>query len=220
MPQAVGVPSGPYAGRRICLTTLHRKERALARPFALGLGASLQVSACDTNALGSFSGEVERSGDALSTCRHKAMLGLAATGLQLGLASEASFGPHPAVPMLPVGQELLVFLDLAREITITAQRLEWRTNYGHTLLAPGEEPTLWLGRVGFPSHGVLARAATVDARPPQPDADALDPPPGDFPGAPPGHALPSLRSSRLGPLPHRTRLALPMVRRSHAAHRN
>lgn len=165
MPQAAAMPSGPSAGRRICLTTLHGKERALARPFALGLGASLEVSACDTNALGTFSGEVERLGDALGTCRRKAMLGLEATGLQLGLASEASFGPHPAVPLLPVGQELLLFVDRERGITVVEQRLEWRTNYAYTLLGPNEDPAPWLRRVGFPSHGVLVRPATADAGP-------------------------------------------------------
>ncbi len=165
--------SGPYAGRRICLTTLHGKERALARPVALGLAASLEVSGCDTNALGTFSGEVERLGDARGTCRRKAMLGLEATGLRLGLASEASFGPHPALPLLPVGQELLLFVDLDRQLTVVEQRLEWRTNYGQTLLAPGEDPAPWLRRVGFPAHGVLARPATADAAPWH--KDLLDP---------------------------------------------
>ena len=92
-----------YQGQVICLATLHGKEQALARPFALGLGASLRVSACDTNALGTFSGEVERPADALSTCLRKAELGMEATGLRLGLASEGSFGPHPHAGDLPAG---------------------------------------------------------------------------------------------------------------------
>lgn len=157
-PQTDG-PLGPYAGQPICLTTLHGKQRALARPFALGLAASLEVSGCDTNALGTFSGEVERLGDALSTCRRKALLGLESTGLRLGLASEASFGPHPALPLLPVGQELLVFVDLHRQISVVEQQLDWRTNYSQKLLAPGEDPAPWLKQVGFPSHGVFARPA-------------------------------------------------------------
>ncbi len=59
-------PVSVYAGQAIALTTLHGKERALSRPLALGLGASLTVCPCDTNALGTFSGEVEWPGDALS----------------------------------------------------------------------------------------------------------------------------------------------------------
>ncbi len=82
-----------------------------------------------------------------------------ATGLTLGLASEASFGPHPAMPMLPVGQELLLFLDQERDLCVLEQRLEWRTNYSHTLLEPGDSPDAWLRQVGFPAHGVIARPA-------------------------------------------------------------
>ena len=157
--------ASPYAGRLICLTTLHGKERALARPLALGLGACLQVSPCDTNALGTFSGEVERPGDALSTCRRKALLGLEHTGLKLGLASEGSFGPHPTVPMLAVGQELLVFVDRERDLSVVEVRLEWRTNYAQRHLEPGEGPSPWLRQVGFPAHGLIARAATAPAGP-------------------------------------------------------
>ncbi len=48
---------------------------------------------CDTDSLGTFSGEVQRLDDALSTCRRKALMGLEQSGLRLGLASEARFGP-------------------------------------------------------------------------------------------------------------------------------
>jgi hypothetical protein len=149
----------PYRGRRICLTTRHGKERALSLPVRHGLGASLALHTCDTDQLGTFSGEVERPGDALSTCRRKALLGLEASGLMLGLASEASFGPHPALPLLPVGQELLLFVDLERNLSVLERRLEWRTNYSHRRLRPEEDPSAWLRQVGFPSHAVIARPA-------------------------------------------------------------
>ncbi len=91
-----------YAGRRVCLTTLHGKERVLARPFFHGLGAELVVCGCDTDQLGTFSGEIERAADPLSTCVRKAALGLEASGLRLGLASEGSFGPHPSRGSCPL----------------------------------------------------------------------------------------------------------------------
>ncbi len=149
----------PYVGGVIALTTRHGKERALGRIFAVGLGARLQLCDQDTDQLGTFSGEIPRLADAAATCRAKALLGMQVTGLRLGLASEASFGPHPAMPMLPVGQELLLFLDQERDLCVLEQRLEWRTNYSHTLLEPGASPEVWLRQVGFPAHGVIARAA-------------------------------------------------------------
>ena len=156
---------GAYAGRRVCLTTRHGKQRALARPFWAGLGAGLVVSDADTDQLGTFSGEVERCGDALSTCRRKAELGLVASGFSLGLASEGSFGPHPALPLLNAGLELLLFVDRERQIEVVEQRLELRTNYSRFRLDPGADPLPWLQRIGFPRHAVIVRP---EADPPTP----------------------------------------------------
>ena len=158
--------AGAYAHRRVCLTTRHGKQSALARPFRAGLGAFLLVSDGDTDQLGTFSGEVERPCDALTTCRRKAELGLAQSGLNLGLASEGSFGPHPAVPFLPAGQELLLFLDPDRGLEVVEQRLELRTNYSRLVLEPGADPGPWLERIGFPGHGVIVRP---EADPPETD---------------------------------------------------
>ncbi|MEB3233799.1 MAG: DUF6671 family protein, partial [Cyanobacteriota bacterium] len=114
---------------RLVLTTQHGKERALRRSFRAGLGLEIAVCAFDTDQLGSFSGEIARTETAVETCKRKALLGLAETGMKLGMASEASFGPHPVVPMLAVGHELLVVVDLERHHTVVEQRLELRTNY-------------------------------------------------------------------------------------------
>jgi len=143
----------------VCLTTRHNKDRALARPFRVGLGLKLVVSDCDTDQLGTFSGERERPADALATCRRKALLGLERTGLAVGLASEGSFGPHPAAPLLPVGRELLLLLNREEGFEVVEERLELRTNYSQHCLGPGEDPADWLSRIGFPRHGVIARPA-------------------------------------------------------------
>lgn len=149
-----------YRGRLICLTTRHGKQRALALPFQRGLGAALQLCERDTDRLGTFSGEIPRLSDAIATCRAKALMGMQATGLPLGLASEASFGPHPAVPLLAVGQELLLFLDQERNLCLLEQRIEWRTNFSQHLLTSDQSPDAWLRQVGFPAHAVIARPAT------------------------------------------------------------
>ena len=154
-----------YAGRQICLTTRHGKQRALARPFRAGLGAELFLSTCDTDQLGTFSGEVPRPADALSTCRRKAELGMAASGLSCGLASEGSFGPHPALPLLTAGVELLLFIDREHQLEVVEQRLELRTNFSRFRLEPGADPQAWLQCIGFPRHAVIVRP---EADPPSP----------------------------------------------------
>jgi len=53
------------------------------------------------------------------------------------------------MPMLPVGQELLLFLDQERNLCLIEQRVEWRTNYSHLMMEPGALPDAWLRQVRF-----------------------------------------------------------------------
>ncbi len=69
------------------------------------------ASGFDTDLLGAFSGERPRPAEARETCRRMAEAGMDLMGLDMGLASEGSFGPHPACPWLAAGFEWLTFVD-------------------------------------------------------------------------------------------------------------
>jgi hypothetical protein len=154
--------TSPYRGRRVSLATRHGKERAVARPFRRALGLEVVVPPeLDTDALGAFTGECPRQGTALETCLRKAHLGMAATGLPLGIANEGSFGPHPFVPFIPAGIEVMSFIDAERELVITETILAERTNYGHREARCVADLQAWLPTVGFPSHGLIVRT-TLD----------------------------------------------------------
>lgn len=57
-----------YRDRQVSLATMHGKERAIALPFSRALGLRVVLpSGLDTDALGTFSGEVKRNGIALKT---------------------------------------------------------------------------------------------------------------------------------------------------------
>ena len=147
-----------YGGRMIALATRHGKQRILERPLRLGLGLHLRhASAVDTDRFGSFSGEQARVDDALNTCRRKAEAALEALGLELGIASEGAFGPHPALPLLPVGQEWMTFVDRRAGVVIAEQLLSRSTNYSSCAASDPETITGWLQQVGFPRHGLLVR---------------------------------------------------------------
>jgi hypothetical protein len=150
--------SNRYNGRLIALASLHRKERILARPLQAGLGLTLRhATAVDTDQFGSFGGEQARRDGALTTCQRKAEAALEALGLELGIASEGSFGPHPAVPMLPVGQEWMTFVDRRDGLVISEQLLSHSTNYSS---CQGDDPQAiagWLRQVDFPRHGLMVR---------------------------------------------------------------
>lgn len=147
-----------YLGSKVALATMHGKERALARPFRSLLGLALELPAgLDTDQLGSFDGRVPRAGGAEQSCRRKAQLGMDILGLPLGLASEGSFGPHPELPFLATGLEVMVFLDQEHGLEIWERLIARRTNFAHRCVTELAELEGWLAQVGFPAHGLIVR---------------------------------------------------------------
>lgn len=160
----------PYAGAQVALATRHGKQRALAPAFARIPGMCLVIAEdVDTDQLGTFTGEIPRTGSAAETALRKARLAIGSTGIGLAVASEGSFGPHPVAPMLSVGQEILAFLDIVQDVRILERRIT-PTNFAHTTTRRLDEATEgFLVRVGFGDHAVIARPhSPADARTPGP----------------------------------------------------
>ncbi len=155
---AQGTSARPYQGRTAVLATKHQKEKVVAGPLQEGAGIVLHVPPdLDTDSLGTFTGEVERLGTPRSVAIKKARMGMAASGLRLGLANEGSFGPHPTWPMAAADHELLVFLDDDEGLEIVEWWLSAETNFSHAAVHPGDEIRDFLDRVQFPSHGLIVR---------------------------------------------------------------
>ena len=147
----------PYSGQRVALATQHGKERALAPPLLRRLGLVVEPIAIDTDAFGTFTGTRPRTGTAGETALAKARAGMAATGLQLGLASEGSFGPHPWLPFGAGGVETLAFIDAARGLELTLSSVSRRTNFAHLDVADGMDLAPFLARIGFPAHALVVK---------------------------------------------------------------
>lgn len=155
-----GAP-GLWAGRTAHLATMHGKEAALAPPLARLAGLEVRrVAGIDTDALGTFSGEVPRAGSVHEAAEAKARLAIEASGGDLGLGSEGAYGPHPQIPFLPHGVETLVLVDAARGLVLTETMEARRPVYDHAQAAgvPALEP--FLARTGFPDHAVIVRPNT------------------------------------------------------------
>ncbi|MFO1039279.1 MAG: DUF6671 family protein [Geminicoccaceae bacterium] len=151
-------PSTPYRGASVALGSMHGKERAIAAPLRRALGASLIVpSGIDTDAYGTFTGEVERYGTMLEAARAKARLAMAATGLPLGIASEGSYGPHPYLPLVAGGTELVLFIDDIRGLEIREALVVKRTNFDSQVCAPGDDIEGFLTRARFPTHALVVQ---------------------------------------------------------------
>ena len=121
----------PYANKRIGLATMHAKELAIAPPFRRLLGAEIVVAPeLDTDALGTFSGEVPRPDALVETCVLKAELAFRSLDVDCAIASEGSYGPIERVPLVPSGVEIMAFVDRKRGIklveTLGTHRTNWR----------------------------------------------------------------------------------------------
>ena len=149
----------PYAGMTIALATMHGKEVALAPAFA-GLGVALVLpERIDTDALGTFSGEIPRLQPPFETAVAKARLAMAATGLPLGLATEGSFGPDPLIGFVPLHRELAVLVDDVHGQIIRESCNSHETNFHSGVVSSASElDEALLARWAFPSHALIVRS--------------------------------------------------------------
>lgn len=153
-----------YGGAKAALATMHGKASAIAPAMASHLGLEIVTPVgIDTDALGTFTGETPRIGTMREVAIRKARLGMRASGLNIGIASEGSFGPHPVIPFLHVGMELMVFVDDARNRIITESLVAEQANYDVATAADISELDAFLGRVRFPTHGLIVRPNQTDS---------------------------------------------------------
>lgn len=147
----------PYSGSRAAIATMHGKEVAIGPVLARWFGISLDVARVDTDALGTFTGDVPRAGTMLDAARAKALLAIEACGAPLGIGSEGAFGPHPHLPFVASGHELVLLREAATGHEITAHR-RTATNFDHMIVQPGVAIDQFLERIGFPSHAVIVQS--------------------------------------------------------------
>lgn len=151
--------SQAYQGACIIIPTKHSKSIAIAPPFWGRLGASVLEYYVDTDTLGTFSGEVEREGNALECVRRKCEWALEVLGdkVEHCIASEGSFGPHPQIPFLPCDQEILYFIDRKRGFRLHMVHMTEKTNYQMKALESFKELQQFAESAQFPSHALIIR---------------------------------------------------------------
>ncbi len=115
----------------------------------------------NTDQFGTFTGEVERANDPLTTARLKIKDALRISGETLAVASEGSFGTHPQIGFVPADQELLLLIDTKNKLEIVASKISTNTNYAQQSVTTWEEVRSFAKEAGFPSHGVTLRSLTT-----------------------------------------------------------
>jgi hypothetical protein len=143
-----------YRNERVLLASKHEKERVIRPVFHEKIGCTLYTSDFDTDQFGTFTGEIPRSQSAYETCILKAKTAAIAADCFFSMASEGSFGPHPAIPFVASDHELMVFVDLKNDWVIADQLVTPKTNYKIMTLHPGIAIETFLRSVHFPSHAL------------------------------------------------------------------
>lgn len=152
-----------FAGRVAVLATMHRKEAAIAPPLEAHLGVRVTVPpAFDTDVFGTFTGDVKRPADQITTARLKAAAALRQTGESLAIASEGSFGPHPQMPFVACDRELVLLIDRQHQLEIVGECLSTDTNYRSQRVHSPAEALAFAESVGFPQHGLVVKDGESD----------------------------------------------------------
>lgn len=141
------------------LGTMHGKAVAIAPPLArLGVGVIVPAG-LDTDRFGTFTGEIPRAGTMEEAARAKARAAIAATGLETGIASEGAYGPHPAVPFLAVGREIILWRNEATGHEIIEWIVDDTPSFDHAEATSLEDAAPFLARAGFPGTALVVTAA-------------------------------------------------------------
>ncbi|MFD2514608.1 DUF6671 family protein [Pontibacter locisalis] len=153
-----------FRGRKLLIATKHQKEQVIAPVLEKALGVSCVVAdQFDTDVLGTFTGEVEREADPLTTARKKCEMALELHGCDLAVASEGSFGPHPVLGFMPVDEEFLVLVDKKNNLEITAREMSLETNFAGEVVKTEEELLRFAENANFPSHALVLKASKNSA---------------------------------------------------------
>ncbi|MEP7210173.1 MAG: DUF6671 family protein [Alphaproteobacteria bacterium] len=148
--------SGTYRGATAALATMHGKERAIAPAMRTCLGLKVITPPdLNTDALGTFTGEIPRIGTMREVAISKARLGMRSSGLSIGIASEGSFGPHPHIPFLRAGLELMVLVDDERDMIITESLISEDVIHDEKIVGNVSELASFVARVKFPTHALV-----------------------------------------------------------------
>jgi hypothetical protein len=154
----------PYDKTVAVLATMHGKERVIAPVLDRGLGLRVALAiGLNTDRFGTFSREIERTGSQLDAARAKIEAAFEyAPYARVGIASEGSFGPHPYIPFLPLGRELVLLVDRMTGLELTGHDASPETNFGHAVVSDVAGAVAFAERSRFPKHGLIVMGCVDD----------------------------------------------------------
>ncbi len=147
-----------FKGRKAVIATKHKKEEVIASILENELGLiCVTLQDLDTDKLGTFSGEVERKDDPITTLRNKCQMAIDASGIDLAIANEGSFEAHPSIFFASADDEFVMLMDKVNGIEIIERELSLETNFDGKEIKSESELIAFATKIGFPSHGIILK---------------------------------------------------------------
>lgn len=149
VPEEGRFPRGhPYRHAVAAVATRHRKTRPMARVLGGPGGLRLRTVDVDTDAYGTFTGDVPRRGTPVETALAKARAGLDRSGRRLGLASEGAFAPHPVAGIVTLQLEVVALVDDGTGLQVVGRASDLAPWARRHVLHPADldAPGAWLAR--------------------------------------------------------------------------
>lgn len=154
-----------WKNRRCVLATMHKKERVISPLLEQKLGITVTVPQnFNTDRFGTFTQETKRAGSQLEAARKKALAAMEQSGIDLGIASEGSFGTHPSIPFLPSNLEIVVLIDKHYDLEIIGHYRSRDVRVLRQAAKTPEEAKTIACSWGFPEQGVIVRLSEKSNR--------------------------------------------------------
>ena len=147
----------PYFRKEILLTTKHNKTALIAPAFHEQLEITVVEHFADTDVLGTFSGEIERTLPAGQSAIAKAKLGLEETGRTIGMASEGTIGADAGIGFMNSDVEILALVDIERGIEILERYRSFDITAAKSIASPGQNLEEFFRLADFPNHRLIVR---------------------------------------------------------------
>jgi hypothetical protein len=143
-------------GRAVVIATMHGKEQVI-EPALAGLGLHfLSAPSIDTDRFGTFTRDIGRAGSQRDALLAKAQAGLdLSPDADFALASEGAFGPHPQIPFVPSGFEMVALLEGKTGKAVIGRHLSTATNFMQVEARSWAEVQTFAEAIGFPGHAIV-----------------------------------------------------------------
>ncbi len=149
-----------FQNRKALLVTRHSKEKVISPLLMQELGLEVTIATrIDTDQFGTFSGEVERPDNQYNTARLKVMKAFEwYPEMEIVIASEGAFNPHPDCPFIPVNTELVLLIDKKNFLEVAGRYLTLAPGVKEATVSDMQKAREFAENIGFPEYGVILKA--------------------------------------------------------------